>query len=50
MDTDVRIDKEMLKSNTYTNGYHHPSYWVVKEIEYNGNIVNVVSETATTKL
>ena len=33
-----------------TNGYHHPSYWVVKEIEDNGNMIIVVSEKATTKL
>ena len=33
-----------------TNGYHHPSYWVVKEIKDNGNMINVVSEKATTEL
>ena len=33
-----------------TNGYHHPSYWVVKEIKDKKNMVNVVSEESKTKL
>ena len=42
--------RQFVISAGTTNGYHHPSYWVVKEIEDNGNKINVVSEKATTKL
>lgn len=33
-----------------TNGYHHPSFWVVEDIVTNGNLIDVVSEKATSKL